>query len=156
MNQTVPWFFPKVQMTRAHSDTLRTAVCSHHYRVCVCVAMHLSCCQLAIDRKRLDCVCSVGRADKVEHSPGAAGCSLSASTHASRRMCYSSVQPDQTRARNTHKLACLNHGNLGVQVEEGWVRDLSAHVGGGERRVGVYTATVNSTEMLHSRLFWIA
>lgn len=71
-------------------------------------------------------------------------------------MCYSSVQLDQTRAHNAHKLVCFNHGNLEVQVEEGWVGDLLAWVGGGERRVGVYTATVNSTEMLHSWASWIA
>lgn len=71
-------------------------------------------------------------------------------------MCYSSVKPDQTRAHNAHKLVGLNHGNLEVQVEEGWVGDLSAHVGGGQRRLDVYTATVNSTEMLHSRASWIA
>lgn len=57
---------------------------------------------------------------------------------------------------NAHKLVCLNHGNLEVQVEEGWVCDLLACIGGGERRVSVYTATVNSTEMLHSRATWIA
>lgn len=72
------------------------------------------------------------------------------------RMCSSSVKPDQTRAHNAYKPLCLNHGNLEIQVEEGWVCDLLAHVGRRERRVGVYTATVNSMEMLHSRASWIA